>query len=89
MAYVKANLSELESFHRYLHHYLDVTATNYHSFFNAVQHLDWDDPILERVTQVLDSAVLHVNNIRRAIGGAEAALSQMEDALQRYVALHK
>ncbi len=89
MGYVHANLDDLESFDRYIHSYLSTTATNYHSFYMAVQHLEWDDPILERVTEVMNDAIAKVNNIRRAIAGAEEALRKMEDILGGYVSLRK
>ena len=87
MAYVKADLDQLAGFERDLFDYLVRTEANYEAFYRAVNNLQWEDEILEKVVVTMNLTITHVNAIRGAIGGAKRALSQMEDALSRYCSI--
>ncbi|MBP5216567.1 MAG: hypothetical protein J6038_01875 [Bacilli bacterium] len=87
MAYVKANLDQLQGYEAELRAYLSDSQANYEAFYRAVSSLEWDDAILERVVELTNSALTHVNTIRGAIEGARKALLDMEDALERYCSI--
>ena len=81
---IRADIDELIRYRDFLKRNMEHNVYLFEDFLRSVNGIEWDDVILERVTEVLNDIVKHINEIRAAIGYANQALSKMIDILDDY-----
>ena len=81
---IKAEIEQLINYKDFLNRNMDHNVSLFEDFLRGTNGLEWDDPILENVTRVLNEIVKHLNDIRAEIGYANEALQKMIDILEEY-----
>ena len=84
---IRADIDELIRYKDFLNRNMEHNVFLFEDFLRCANGMEWDDVILERVTQVLNDIIKSLNEIRAVIGYANQALDKMIDILEDYTSI--